>query len=78
MDIKCVGVGLQSKGREVGRCLNEYHQSLTFNQDLSDQSNVELHKLAADQFSHYQIITATVSASDPSILHVVYTVDSGD
>lgn len=73
----CIRVGLQSKGKEVGRCYNEYSQTLSFDSDLSKLDKKELFNLASKQFPYYGIESVTVNPNGTDIV-VVYRVDSSD
>jgi len=76
---KCVSVGMQKDiGLKDGlKSQRRCKQTLTFDSNLSEESNVLCIAIAQIQFPYYKIESVRVQA-DPQILEVVYIVDSSD
>lgn len=76
---KCVGVGRQKDiGLKNGlKSQRRCSQTLTFDSNLSEESNNVLRSIAQIQFPYYEIESVRVQA-DSAILEVVYIVDSSD
>lgn len=76
---KVVGESRMTHIQRVGKCLNQYQVTLTFDYPVNDLPNTVLTETVRAYLGNFPSISRlTYNETDPSLVSVVYVVDSSD
>ena len=76
---KVVGESRTTHIQRIGKCLNQYQVTLTFDYPVNDLSNTVLTKIVREYLGNYPSVSRlSYNETDHTLVSVVYTVDYSD
>ena len=76
--MKIVGKSKETHIQTVGKCLNQYQVTLTFNEPVDNKPLTELTDYVRSYLPCYPSISSLYVQADPTMVSVVYVMDSSD